>query len=909
MKYSIKKKLMLICMMAFVLSLAVIVGEQNASAATTYTVTLNGNGGSPNITQIKVTKNKTYGTLTTPSRTGYTFSGWYTAASGGTKVTASTKIVKNANHTLYAHWAKKKYTISFNLNGASGSIPSISVAYGSKYGSLTSPTRTGYKFLGWFRTPSGSGAQVTSSTVMNQTSNHTLYARWEIKKYTVTLKPRGGEVSPDSITVTHGGKYGSLPKPERTGYKFSGWYTEKTGGTKVTKSDKIVENGNHKLFAHWSAKSYTVSFNVNGGEGSIPSRSIAFDAKYGSLPTAGRPGYTFQGWFTKPSGGTNVTASTVMSTAANHTLYAQWKICQYTILLDANGGSVSPTSIKVTYGSKYGTLPTPTTTVAGYKFGGWWTAKTGGTLVSSTSALVTNANHTLYARWNIIQYTVTLNGNGGSPNISQITVNYGGKYGTLPTPTAPTGYKFAGWYTAASGGTKMTSGGNIYTNANHTLYAHWSPVSVTVKLDYNDGSGKVTTKSVTYNTKYGTLPSPSRAGYIFDGWYTSGGAKITADVVMNQPSSHTLTAKWTKVTLSVKYPAGYVPLEFRYNGEANYAKGGVNGYFCFEVESNGTWTVTSTLDNGKPGRLRFSKDGKTWSQGSSLSVTGSSKLYVKSTQGGEVAGGSSETGVMAFATGAISKTYKTVQERKDTNVYSYLDVNLCIKEKYPTIEDYKLIEEYHSSGWEKLAGFEGIYYLIDTDVVFDEETLRTYAHTKAYFVEGTSKENLFLREISAATIENFKNGVSYEMGDGSRYLVYVSKLAIKYAAGMKKEAAIEAFDRAGQLPAYYKILKNGWDVITLIADNYAIIRDDQTLEIKVVDLGYTNAWALYDFMYGEMWSSVYGDIKTFLGLAEKDCIGQKYSEARGMAYYDFEQEIRSAGFSFDVWPELFKMMD
>lgn len=143
------------------------------------TVTLNSNGGSE-VSPIKVTSGKSYGTLPTPTRKNYTFDGWYTAKSGGTRVTSTTKVTKN--HTLYAHWKSvptskpATCTVTLNSNGGNKVSPvSIKVASGKTYGTLPTPTRSGYKFDGWYTAKSG-GSKVKNTTKV--TKNHTLYAHW-----------------------------------------------------------------------------------------------------------------------------------------------------------------------------------------------------------------------------------------------------------------------------------------------------------------------------------------------------------------------------------------------------------------------------------------------------------------------------------------------------------------------------------------------------------------------------------------------------------------------------------------------------------------------------------------------------------------------------------------------------------
>ena len=446
-------------------------------SAATYTVTLDPNGGTCSTGSKTVVYGSAYGTLPTPTRTGYTFAGWWTAKdSGGKQVTKDTVCYATGNYTLYARWTAKSYTVTLDANGGSCSKASMAATYGKAYGTLPTPTRTGYTFKGWWTTKDSGGKQVTASTVCYATGNYTLYARWTAKTYTVTLDANGGSCSKASMTATYGKAYGTLLTPTRTGYTFKGWWTAKdSGGKQVTASTVCYATGNYTLYARWTAKTYTVTLNPNGGSCSKSSITATYGKAYGTLPTPTRTGYTFKGWWTaKDSGGKQVTASTVCYATGNYTLYARWTIKTFTVTLNANGGSCSKSSITATYGKAYGTLPTPTR--RGYKFAGWWTAKaTGGKQVTASTVCQATGNFTLYARWTALaSYTVTLNPNGGTCSKSSITVYYSQAYGTLPTPTR-TGYTFAGWWTTKSGDGKQVKKDTVcYATGNYTLYARWT---------------------------------------------------------------------------------------------------------------------------------------------------------------------------------------------------------------------------------------------------------------------------------------------------------------------------------------------------------------------------------------------------------------------------------------------------
>lgn len=178
------------------------------SCTTTKTVRLNANGGKVSPASKVVTCGKTYGTLPTPTRTGYSFDGWYTKETDGTKVTETTTVGANPPTTLYAHWIAKKYLVIFDANGgrintASGQVKTKTdtVTYGSKYNSLPTPTRTGgYNFDGWY-TDQTNGTKVTSATTVTTTKDHILYAHWHL---TPAQAPYDVELTMNPTTSVYG---------------------------------------------------------------------------------------------------------------------------------------------------------------------------------------------------------------------------------------------------------------------------------------------------------------------------------------------------------------------------------------------------------------------------------------------------------------------------------------------------------------------------------------------------------------------------------------------------------------------------------------------------------------------------------------------------------------------------------
>ena len=191
--------------------------------------------------------------------------------------------------------------------------------------------------------------------------------------YAVTLDANGGICGAASVMVKKDAAAGDLPVPIRVGYTFDGWYTAKSGGTKV--DEETTVSGNATYYAHWTPQSYTLWFWPNGGDVTPSEMEVTYDSAYGTLPvpTPFDGALEFDGWYTANDGGTKVTAATTVSIAKDHYLYAHWKdssVTKYTVTFDVNGGdSVSESSRTVAAGAEVGTLPTASR--SGYTLDGW----------------------------------------------------------------------------------------------------------------------------------------------------------------------------------------------------------------------------------------------------------------------------------------------------------------------------------------------------------------------------------------------------------------------------------------------------------------------------------------------------------------------------------------------------------
>jgi uncharacterized repeat protein (TIGR02543 family) len=430
--------------------------------ASTVTITWNANGASiPPVSVVK-TPGTAIGTLPVPARTTYTFAGWFTAASGGTQITASS-VVPTVNTIYYARWIST-VTITWNANGGSVSPTSAIKQVGTALGTLPTPTRIGYTFNGWYTASSG-GTKISTSTAV-PTGNATYYAQWTVKYVSVMWNANGGSVSPTSASKQEGTALGTLPTPTRTGYTFNGWYTASSGGTKISTST-IVPSSSVTYYAQWTAKTVTITWNANGGGVSPTSAVKQVGTTLGTLPTPTRTGYTFNGWYTSSSGGTKISASTA-APSSNTIYYAQWMVKYVTVTWNANGGSVSPTSVSKQEGTTLTALPTPTHT--NYTFNGWYTASSGGAKIS-TSTIVPSSSVTYYAQWTAKTVVITWSAGNGAVSAESSVRTAGAALGTLPTSNVPN-VKFDGWYTSPTGGTKISSS-TLAPSTNTTYYARW----------------------------------------------------------------------------------------------------------------------------------------------------------------------------------------------------------------------------------------------------------------------------------------------------------------------------------------------------------------------------------------------------------------------------------------------------
>ena len=523
--------------------------------------------------------------LIAPTRTGYSFAGWYKSEDFAEDSKISViPTGTSGDLNLYAKWTANEYTVTFKNQGGSGAS-SVTVEYGSSLPYVSKPTKTGYTFLGYYDSVTGGAqyynADMSSMLTWSRTEGITLYARWEANEYTVSFSTNGGSGAQGSVLATYGEAMPSATTaPTRTGYTFMGYYTDVNGGgvnyynADMTSARVCDLTEDTVLYAYWSANEYTVTFDNQGGSG-----ESSVMVEYGSsLPYVSKPdktGYTFLGYYDSATGGeqyynADMDSMLTWSRTEGIDLYARWKANEYTVSFSANGGSGAQGSVLATYGEAMPEI-TVTPTRTGYIFLGYYDSASSGVKkyynadLTSAAEWSNASDKTLYAQWQGVSYSVSFYANGGSGTMSSQSFVYGVSERLNANTFTCTGYSFAGWNTKADGsGISYSNNAAVsdLTSVNEgsvTLYAQWVAKTVTVALYDIRNTNPTYTVSFDLNGASGTAPAPqmvtkenaivypqnpTRSGYVFSGWYTTSACTEEYNFSDNITSDMTLYAGW-----------------------------------------------------------------------------------------------------------------------------------------------------------------------------------------------------------------------------------------------------------------------------------------------------------------------------------------------------------------------------
>lgn len=515
--------------------------------AKTTTITLNNQGATTAGTvEVTATFGSAMPAITLPTKTGYTFGGYWGApgGSGPKYYNADGSSAQNWNntestYTLFAKWTENMSTVSlvasptgkgsFTIGGDAATSTTAGV---TTTRSVTAVAITGYHFVSWAIT---GGATISGTTDNPVTvtgdgtgTAATLTATFEVDAASYTITYGVGNSPYNNGTVSEGHSYASgssqtagtqislTATPTNAHYKLAGWYSEAACSSAIagagTDNPYVFDlSANTSVYAKLVLKQCTITLNKNGGSTGASSVTASHGSTLPSFTAHSRTGYTLDGYYTDPSTGTKIidasgalVASTTYANASKQwnndatslTLYAHWTAKQTTVTLNQQSGSGGTTGVTATYDAAMPDADMPTRT--GYTFGGYYT-NTGGagtqyytnTGASARNWDIEDATKTLYAKWTLITYTITYNNMTGATNHPSNPANYNVTTATitLGTPTKA-GYDFGGWFTDNGTWNNQVTSIALGSTGNKVLYAKWT--AKTYDITYVDANNVAT---------------------------------------------------------------------------------------------------------------------------------------------------------------------------------------------------------------------------------------------------------------------------------------------------------------------------------------------------------------------------------------------------------------------------------
>ena len=492
---------------------------------------------------------------------GYEFVGWITSKTDPSTVFNFDQPV-NSNTVVYAHLIKvETYNIDYDANG--GDIDSVPISQTKTKGkglklSIIVPTRDGYEFVGWNTKADGSGVDYSPGVSYLVNESNTLYAQWRRtttgNSYEITYNANGGKNAPSPGTKNQGVSYTiSNSKPTRDNYLFDNWNTKEDGsGTTYSSGSSYTVDAAVTLYAQWTGKKIVLSFNTNGGS-NISNKTVNHGDTYGALPKPTKTGYILAGWYTDPEFTieSKVYADKEIDLVENATLYARWiSASQNTYVGDIKSdGEINTIDYAMLKRFVFGSyiLDEKEISVADIN--------NDNVIDEDDAELIKKAILGTY-ELNICEATFVTN--GGS-DIDNIKTNCKTK---ISKPTNPTknNSSFVDWYIDSDFETLYDF--NTIMDEDITLYAKWDD-TFTISFNARGGSVSPASKTVTYGSTYGNLPTPTWSGHTFEGWYfdNSFTDALTSDKVVNINDDIEVYAKWDSDNIDISKISNYTVLD------------------------------------------------------------------------------------------------------------------------------------------------------------------------------------------------------------------------------------------------------------------------------------------------------------------------------------------------------------
>jgi len=397
----------------------------------------------------------------TPEREGYDFYGWFTDnGKFYDKWDFDTDVVTQ-DTTLYAKWVIKTYTVIFV--GEKICIMPQNIKHGDHASEPENPVREGFDFGGWF-TDNGKFDDKWDFDTDSVTQDTTLYAKWDIKTYTITFV--GKEINIEPQNIKHGDHASEPANPVREGFDFGGWFTDNGKFDDKWDFDTDSVTQDTTLYAKWDIKTYTITF--VGKEINIEPQNIKHGNHASEPENPVREGFDFGGWFSDDDTFINKWDFYIDVVTQDTTLYAKWVIKTYTVTFVGDQIHIKSQTIK--HGNHAFEPENPVR--EGFDFGGWFSDYDTFINKWDFDTDVVTQDTTLYAKWVIKTYTVTFFGE--EIDIMPQNIQHG-NHASKPENPVREGYDFWGWFTDSDSFSKEWDFKTDSVTQDITLWAKWVP--------------------------------------------------------------------------------------------------------------------------------------------------------------------------------------------------------------------------------------------------------------------------------------------------------------------------------------------------------------------------------------------------------------------------------------------------
>lgn len=474
--------------------------------------------------------------LNAPVRAHYEFLGWFDSANERIDRIASGVF---GDVTLYAKWSASEYAISYFLFGGMQNVanPSTYTVEDDDI-ILAHPVKTYYDFDGWY-----SDADFKNKVDKIKTENGgniELYAKWTATECKIEFV----NADVERIFYTVESEDIVLPKAFRFGYTFVAWFENSEFSGDTVSIVKKGSFGDIKLYAKFSANEYRIEYDLQGGVNDICNPSVyTVEDETVTLSAPTRVHYTFGGWFEDGKLVKTIDALRLCDIK----LVAEWIADKYTITYNLNGGECND-ALVTEYTVESAEISLPILTKKGYAFCGWYdnAAFDDKSLNNIPSGSYSNIN--LYAKFSVVEYTISYELQGGVNSISNPTKYTIEDQNIVLSAPSRECYTFDGWF---ENGTKVESV-EVVRCENVNLAAKWTAIEYSIAYDFDGGScDEELTVKYSVESDDIILPDLSKDGYKFVGWFI--GEKKIEKIAKGSHGDLKISAKWSMATYTVEY--------------------------------------------------------------------------------------------------------------------------------------------------------------------------------------------------------------------------------------------------------------------------------------------------------------------------------------------------------------------